>query len=71
MNLEASAFKKTGTSAPALTLTGNDVKILGKLIERKREKTLPPKQFHTRLFKTHNSNWTPVVHKPSNDKVLI
>ena len=52
-----------------LALTRDDAKILGKLLDKRREKSILPNKFHTSMFKTHNSNWTPMVHKPANQQV--
>ena len=59
-----SPTRRSGT----LQLTMNDSKVLGNYT-KKLEKTTPPDKFKTRMLKTHNSNWTPVVHKPSNKQV--
>ena len=59
---------KLPDSKKLFDLTNNDVKVLGKFLE-KRAKTLPPEKFQTRMFKTHNSNWTPIVNKASNEQV--
>ena len=50
-------------------LTENNTKILGSNITKKLEKTLPASKFQTRSFKTLNSAYTPIVHKPSNEQV--
>ena len=64
-------FKKTAKVSPTkrLVLTQDDTKVLGNY-ERKLEKTLPPSKFKTSMYKTHKSNWTPIVNKPSNEQVF-
>ena len=51
-------------------LTADDTKILGKITEKRKEKAVPSTQFTTRKFKTHNSAWTPMVNKATNEQVL-
>ena len=68
MNGSSNSQKMRDGTTHILALTANDTKILGKF-NKQREETLPPTKFQTRLFKTYNSNWTPLVHKPSNDQV--
>ena len=60
---------KTAKSNTLRQLTQNDSKILGPNLTRKLEKTVPAKKFQTRNFKTLNSAYTPIVHKPSNEQV--
>lgn len=63
--------KKAASRASARrlrSLTADDSKVLGKY-ERRREKVVPPTQFHTRNFRTLRSSWTPVVDKPSNEQI--
>ena len=65
--------KKKGNlvaSRNPVSLTTSDAKVLGTMLSKKREKTMPPAQFETRLYKTLTSNWTPIVNKPSNEQVL-
>ena len=69
-NIGASNRVKKKTNTRTLkVLTQNDSKVLGRTIDRKREKTIPPTKFKTRQFKTHNSNWTPLANKASNEQV--
>ena len=67
--LDTNVARVKPTTRSIQAITNDDTKVLGRQIERKREKTIPPTQFKTRLFKTHHSNWTPVVHRPSNEQV--
>ena len=61
--------KRTTKLNTVRQLTENDTKILGPNIAKKLEKTVPSSKFQTRNFKTLNSAYTPIVHKPSNEQV--
>lgn len=61
--------KNLYASRKPVSLTTDDGKVLGAMLSKKREKAVPPSQFQTQMFRTYVSNWTPLVHKPSNDQV--
>ena len=61
--------RKTSNLKTVRQLTENDTKILGPKIGRKLEKTVSSSKFQSRNFKTLNSAYTPIVHKPSNEQV--
>jgi hypothetical protein len=63
-------LKSKNRTKKRLSLTDNDIKVLGQY-EKRKEAAVPTTQFTTKLFKTHNSTWTPMVHKPSNRQVCI
>lgn len=50
-----------------LDITDDDAKVLGKSPTRFVHKSAD--SFTTKKFMTHNSAWTPVNHKPSNEQV--
>ncbi|KAK6169969.1 hypothetical protein SNE40_018478 [Patella caerulea] len=52
-----------------MAITSDDSKILGKITMKRKEATSNTK-YTTLKMKTHNSAWTPVVHKPSNDQIF-
>ena len=64
---EATQRKRLKTSTR--NLTTNDNKILGQNTERKKEVVNASEKYTTLKMKTHNSAWTPVVHKASNQQV--
>ncbi|XP_041351250.1 epithelial cell-transforming sequence 2 oncogene-like [Gigantopelta aegis] len=64
---ERSKTKKLHTK---LTLTQDDDKILGRPTALRREKTLSMDKVATLKMKTHNSAWTPILHKPSNEQIF-
>ena len=68
---EGTTNKRASKSNTLRQLTHNDSKILGSKVTRKLEKTVPAKKFQTRSFKTLNSAYTPIVHKPSNEQVRL
>ncbi|KAK3098400.1 hypothetical protein FSP39_019161 [Pinctada imbricata] len=51
-------------------LTGNDNKVLGRNTQRKQDVVAEMDKYTTLKMKTHNSAWTPVVHKPSNEQIF-
>jgi hypothetical protein len=51
-------------------VTSDNVRELIKAAERK-ENTLTAKQSHSQIFRVQNSNWTPIIHKPSSDQVSV
>lgn len=52
-----------------LAITGDDTKVLGRITEMRTEKVRESGKFSTNKMKTHNSAWTPVVNKASNEQV--
>ena len=63
--------KNLTASRKPVALTTDDRKVLGSMLSKKREKALPASQYETRKFRTYASNWTPIVHKPSNEQVCF
>ena len=61
--------KKTVKMQTRLSITEDDAKVLGRTTSLRRERTASVDQIHTLKLKTHNSAWTPIVHKPSNEQV--
>ena len=61
--------KKTMKLQTRLPITEDDGKVLGRTTNLRREKTASLDQVHTLKLKTHNSAWTPIIHKPSNEQV--
>ena len=61
--------KKTMKLQTRLPITEDDGKVLGRSTNLRREKTASLDQVHTLKLKTHNSAWTPIIHKPSNEQV--
>ena len=61
--------KKTMKLQTRLPITEDDDKVLGRTTSLRREKAAALDQVHTLKLKTHNSAWTPMVHKPSNEQV--
>ncbi|XP_070190601.1 epithelial cell-transforming sequence 2 oncogene-like [Littorina saxatilis] len=62
--------KKTMMMQTRLSITEDDSKILGRTTNLRREKTATTDQVKTLKLKTHNSAWTPMVHKPSNQQIF-
>ncbi|XP_076445720.1 epithelial cell-transforming sequence 2 oncogene-like [Babylonia areolata] len=62
--------KKTIKMQTRLSITEDDGKVLGRTTNLRREKTASMDQIHTLKLKTHNSAWTPIVHKPSNEQIF-
>ncbi|XP_052809918.1 epithelial cell-transforming sequence 2 oncogene-like isoform X2 [Mya arenaria] len=54
-----------------LAITLNDSKVLGKITEMRTEKVRESQKFSTNKMKTHNSAWTPVVNKASNEQIFL
>lgn len=52
-----------------LAITGDNSKVLGRITEMRTEKVRESGKFSTNKMKTHNSAWTPVVNKASNEQV--
>lgn len=61
------SYLSTKSRMSRLEITNDDSKVLGKTPTRFINKSA--EQFVTKKYKTHNSAWTPVVHKPSNEQV--
>ena len=52
-----------------LEITDDDSKVLGSSLYRYGNRSAG--HFTTKKFMTHNSAWTPVNHKPSNEQVNV
>lgn len=52
-----------------LAITGDNSKVLGRITDMRTEKMRESQKFSTNKMKTHNSAWTPVVNKASNEQV--
>lgn len=63
------SYLTTKSKMKRLEITGDDSKVLGKSPTRFLNKSA--ENFTTKKFMTHNSAWTPVNHKPSNEQVRI
>jgi hypothetical protein len=50
-------------------VTSDNVQELIKATERK-ENVLDGRKVQTQKYKMQNSNWTPIIHKPSSDQVF-
>ena len=53
-----------------MAITHDDSKILGRITDMRTEKVRESQKFSTNKMKTHNSAWTPVVNKASNEQVI-
>ena len=59
--------KKSSTMA----ITHDNSKVLGRITDMRTEKVRESQKFSTNKMKTHNSAWTPVVNKASNEQVKL
>lgn len=63
------SYMSTQSKMKRLQITSDDSKVLGKSPTRFINKSAD--SFTTKKYMTHNSAWTPVIHKPSNDQVNL
>ena len=54
-----------------LAITSDNTKVLGRITDTRTEKVRESQKFSTTKMKTHNSAWTPVVNKASNEQVCF
>ncbi|XP_052238389.1 epithelial cell-transforming sequence 2 oncogene-like [Dreissena polymorpha] len=59
------------TQHSKLAITLNDSKVLGRITEMRTEKVRESGKFSTNKMKTHNSAWTPVINKASNEQIFL
>lgn len=60
---------KTNKHHSKLAITLDDSKVLGRITDMRTDKVRESTKFSTNKMKTHNSCWTPVVNKASNEQV--
>ena len=57
--------------ASSMAITHDNSKVFGRITDMRTEKVRESQKFGTNKMKTHNSAWTPVVNKASNEQVIV